>query len=71
MVLQHAILVGRKETIDLTVKGNKFYLQENSDEYGGHDLISFPRLGETSKFTGCSPHIQQPAAANLYRKSYT
>ena len=28
-------------------------------------------LGETSKFNGGSPHIQQPAAANLYRKSYT
>ena len=28
-------------------------------------------IGETSKFTGCSFHIQQPAAANLYRKSYT
>ena len=27
--------------------------------------------GETSKFTSCSPHIQQPAAVNLYRKSYT
>ena len=27
-------------------------------------------LGETSKFTGCSHHIQQPATANLYRKSY-
>ena len=26
-------------------------------------------LGETSKSMGCSPHIQQPAAANLYRKS--
>ena len=35
---------GRKEMIDLTIKGNKFYLQENSDEYGGHDLIYFPRL---------------------------
>ena len=44
LVLQHAILVERKETIDLTDKGNKFYLQENSDEYSGHDLISFPRL---------------------------
>ena len=44
MVLQHAILVKRKETIDITVKGNKFYLQENCDEYGGHDLIYFPRL---------------------------
>ena len=44
MVLQHAILIERKETIDTTVKGNKFYLQENSDEYGGHDLIYFPRL---------------------------
>ena len=29
-----------------------------------------PWLGE-SKFIGCSHHIQQPAAANLYRKSYT
>ena len=29
------------------------------------------QLGETSKFIGCSLHIQQPAAANLYRKSYT
>ena len=28
-------------------------------------------LGETSKFNGGSPHIQQPAAANLYRKSNT
>ena len=28
-------------------------------------------LGETSKFIGCSLHIQQPAAANLYRKCYT
>ena len=27
-------------------------------------------LGETLKFTGRSPHIQQPAAASLYRKSY-
>ena len=41
MVLQHAILVERKETIDITVQGNKFYLQENSDEYGGHDLNIF------------------------------
>ena len=41
MVLQHAILVERKETIDITVKSNKFYLQENSDKYGGHDLIYF------------------------------
>ena len=31
---------------------------------------AFP-LGETSKCTGCSTHIQQAAAANLYRKSYT
>ena len=29
------------------------------------------QLGETSKFTGCSSDIQQPAAANLYSKSYT
>ena len=28
-------------------------------------------LGETSKSTGCSPHIQEPAAANVYRKFYT
>ena len=28
-------------------------------------------LGEMSKFIGCSPHIQQPAAANLHKKSYT
>ena len=28
-------------------------------------------LGETSKLIGCSLHIQQPAAANLYRKCYT
>ena len=28
-------------------------------------------LGETCKFIGYSPHIQQPATANLYRKSYT
>ena len=28
-------------------------------------------LGETSKFIGCSLHIQQPAAANLYRECYT
>ena len=27
-------------------------------------------LGETSKFTDCSHHIQQSAAVNLYRKSY-
>ena len=52
MVLQHAILVERKGTIDLTVKGNKFYLQENSDEYGGHDLISFPRLYYRTLCTG-------------------
>ena len=39
VVLQHAILVERKERIDITVKSNKFCLQENSDEYGGHDLI--------------------------------
>ena len=26
--------------------------------------------GETSKLVGCSLHIQQPAAANLYRKCY-
>ena len=29
------------------------------------------RLGEASKLSGCSHHIQQPAAAKLYRKSYT
>ena len=34
-------------------------------------LVMFLMLGETSKFIGCSPHIQQPATANLYRKSYT
>ena len=28
-------------------------------------------LGETSKLIGCSLHIHQPAAANLYRKCYT
>ena len=28
-------------------------------------------LGETSKLIGCSLHIQQPAAANLYGKCYT
>ena len=28
-------------------------------------------IGETSKLIGCSLHIQQPAAANLYRKCYT
>ena len=27
-------------------------------------------LGEASKLTDSSPHIKQPAAANLYRKSY-
>ena len=27
-------------------------------------------LGETSTFAGCSLHIQQPAAANLHRKTY-
>ena len=32
--------------------------------------VYFPvmSLGETSKLIGCSLHIQQPAAANLYRK---
>ena len=29
------------------------------------------RLGETSKLIGCSLYIQQPVAANLYRKCYT
>ena len=28
-------------------------------------------LGETSQFIGLSTHIQQPAAAKLYRESYT
>ena len=28
-------------------------------------------IGETSKLIGCGLHIQQPAAANLYRKCYT
>ena len=32
-------------------------------------MLSFPK-GEMSKFTGCSPHIQQPAADNLHRKSF-
>ena len=27
------------------------------------------RLGKMSKFISCSPHIQQPTAANLYRKN--
>ena len=34
----------RKETSDLTIKGKRFYLQEDNDKYGEHDLISFPRL---------------------------
>ena len=34
-------------------------------------LKSASILGETSKLIGCSLHIQQPAAANLYRKCYT
>ena len=35
-------------------------------------LVTFrSRLGETSKLIGCSLHIQQPAAAILYRKCYT
>ena len=44
----------------------------------GHERLPDPRmrvppcrLGETSKFTGCSSHIQQPAGTNLHRKSYT
>ena len=28
-------------------------------------------IGETLQFFGCSPRIQQPAAANLYSKRYT
>ena len=30
-----------------------------------------PSLGETTQLIGCSLNIQQPAAANLYRKCYT
>ena len=37
-----------KETSDLMVKGKKFNLQENDDEYGGHNLNSFPCLYYTS-----------------------
>ena len=28
-------------------------------------------LVETSKFSGCSLHIQQPAAPHLYKESFT
>ena len=34
-------------------------------------IVLWGELGETSKLIGCSLHIQQPAAANLYRKCYT
>ena len=38
-----------------------------------YNILSYRQTGlsEKSKFIGCSPHIQQPAAANLYKKSYT
>ena len=42
-----------KETSDLRFKGKKFYLQENNDEYGGHDLICFPRLHHKRLCTSC------------------
>ena len=38
---------------------------------GGTNVVFRYLLGETSKLIGCSLHIQQPAAANLYRKCYT
>ena len=42
------------------------------EEGGGSLVVKIPLLlGETSKFSGCSANIQQPAAANLYRNSYT
>ena len=34
-------------------------------------LLQTDRLGETSKYIGCRPNIQQLAAAILYRKNYT
>ena len=49
---------GEKESQVGTIKTFLFGLLHNS-------------LGKTSKLIGCSIHIQQPAAANLYRKCYT
>ena len=35
------------------------------------DKYIFLLAGHTSKLSGCSTKVQQPAAANVYRKSYT
>ena len=49
------------------MRGPVFDLGNDSSGHADKALV----LGETSEFIGCSHHIQQPAAANLYRKSYT
>ena len=48
-----------------------FFLGGGVTKSNTHLCASLLYLGKTSKFTGCSLHTQQPAAANLYRKSYT
>ena len=41
-------------------------------QFSFHDrMYKIHSLGETSKFSGCSLHIQQLAATNLYGESYT
>ena len=44
-------------------------LMELEDLYMFITVLRFTTVGETSKYVGCRPHIQQPAAANLYGKS--
>ena len=71
----------------LGVRAPPFWMTPRLKEVGGKVLIidkkniqscltngfifSLLILGEMPKVIGCCPYIQQPAAANLYRKRYT
>ena len=54
----------RKVTRDLTVSCKKLYLHDNNNEYGGHDVISFPRL---YYMIICTTYVDSQVDASLYR----
>ena len=54
----------RKEKGDLMVNGKTFYLYEDNEEYGGHDVISFPHLYYTII---CTTYVDQATIAMAWQ----
>ena len=63
----HAILIGTHDEGQIIMPSSIDNLLKNVSLYLIRiHVYNEGTQGETSKFTGCSIHIQQPAAANLY-----